>query len=52
MMHVLTSLVAYHPPEVMERKGYRGLGKWTCLERFYGATAICVVWKLAVQFTG
>jgi len=27
-------------------------GKWTYLERFFGATAICVIWKLAVQFTG
>jgi hypothetical protein len=26
--------------------------KWTCLERFFGATLICVVWKSAVQFTG
>jgi hypothetical protein len=36
----------------------RGSGKeriwemWTCLERFFGATPICVVWKSAVQFTG
>ena len=27
-------------------------GKWTCLERFFGTTPICVVWKSAVQFTG
>jgi hypothetical protein len=27
-------------------------GKWTCLERFFGVTPICVVWKLVVQFTG
>jgi hypothetical protein len=27
-------------------------GKWTCLERFFGAVPVCVVWKLAVQFTG
>jgi hypothetical protein len=26
-------------------------GKWTCLERFFGATTACVVWKSAVQFT-
>lgn len=26
--------------------------KWTCIERFFGATAICVVWKFAVQYTG
>jgi hypothetical protein len=22
-------------------------GKWTCLEKFFGATPICVVWKSA-----
>jgi hypothetical protein len=26
--------------------------KWTCLERFFGAAPICVVWKSAVQSTG
>lgn len=26
--------------------------KHFCLERFFGATPICVVWKSAVQFTG
>jgi hypothetical protein len=31
----------------MEKKGYRG-----SLERFFRATPICVVWKLAVPFTG
>jgi hypothetical protein len=25
---------------------------WTCLEKFFGRTHICVVWELAVQFTG
>jgi hypothetical protein len=47
--------LAHHPPEVMEKKGCGmwGVGrKWTCLERFFGATPICVVWKLAVQFIG
>jgi hypothetical protein len=29
-----------------------GGGVWTCLERFFGATPVCVVWKSAVQFTG
>jgi hypothetical protein len=33
------------------KKGYGG-GKWTYLEKFFGATPICVVWKSAVQFTG
>jgi hypothetical protein len=27
-------------------------GKETCLERFFRATPVCVVWKLAVQFRG
>jgi hypothetical protein len=27
-------------------------GKWTCLERFFGATPVCAVWKSTVQFTG
>jgi hypothetical protein len=27
-------------------------GKWTCLEKFFRAAPICVVWKSAVQFTG
>jgi len=26
--------------------------KWTCLERFFGATAVRVVWKSGVHFTG
>ena len=26
-------------------------GKWTCLERFFGAAPVCVVWKSAIQFT-
>jgi hypothetical protein len=30
----------------------KGCRKWTCLERFFGASSICVVWKSAVQFTG
>jgi hypothetical protein len=27
-------------------------GKWTCSERFFGATPVCVVRKSAVQFPG
>ena len=27
-------------------------GKWICLERFFGATPVWVVWKSAVQFMG
>jgi hypothetical protein len=40
------------PPVVVEKKGHRGWGKRTCLERFFGATPVCVVWKSAVQLTG
>jgi hypothetical protein len=35
-----TLLLAYHPPEVVGKKGYGG--KWTCLERFFGATPDCL----------
>jgi hypothetical protein len=35
---LLTFLVAHHPPEVVEKKRYRG-----SLERFFEATPICVV---------
>ena len=28
------------------------MGKWTCLEKFFGANPICVVRNSAVQFTG
>jgi len=34
-------LVTRHLPEVVERKEY--WGKWTYLERFFGATPVCVV---------
>jgi hypothetical protein len=47
---MLTSLLAHHPPELVKKKKYGG--KWTCLERFFGATPVCVVWESAVQFTG
>jgi len=26
--------------------------KWTCLERFFGASLVCGVWKSEVHFTG
>jgi hypothetical protein len=29
----------------------RILGKWTCLERFFGATPVFVFWKSEVQVT-
>jgi len=43
----------FHPPEVVERKGYRVVvGRvGNCLERFFGAILVFVVWKPAVQFT-
>jgi hypothetical protein len=44
------------PPEVVGKKehgvGGEGWGKWTCLERFFRATPVYVVWKSADQFTG
>ena len=40
------------PPPTRGSGKERIWGKWTCLERFFGATPICVVWKSAVQFTG
>jgi hypothetical protein len=33
-----------------ERSG--GGEEWAYLERFFGATPVCVVWKSTVQFTG
>jgi hypothetical protein len=48
--------LAHHPPKVVGKKGWAGWGvrggEWTCLERFFGATPVYVVWKSAVQFTG
>lgn len=50
------------PPEVVEEriwvlwgsipKDMGFVGEYTCLESFFGATSIYVVWKLAIQFTG
>jgi hypothetical protein len=40
------------PPPTRGSRKERILGKWTCLERFFGATPTCVVWKFSVQFTG
>jgi hypothetical protein len=34
----------------MEKKGYGG--SRPILQRFFGTTPVCVVWKSAVQFTG
>jgi hypothetical protein len=43
-------LVAHHSPEVVGKE--RIWGKWTCLEKFFGAIPICVVWNSTDQFTG
>jgi hypothetical protein len=48
-LSALISPLAHHPQEAVEK---RILGKWTCLDRFFGATLACIVWKLAVQLTG
>jgi hypothetical protein len=39
---------------IREEGGALGVGRaeWTCLERFFGAIPICVVWKSVIQFTG
>jgi hypothetical protein len=42
----------WSPPTTKGSGKERIQGKWTCLERFFGATPFCVVWKTAVQFTG
>jgi hypothetical protein len=50
----LTSLLVHHSPEVVGKKGYgkEGGRSGTCLEKFFGAAALCVVWKLTIPFTG
>jgi hypothetical protein len=42
----------FNPPPTRASGKERIWGKWTCLERLFGETPICVVWKLAVQFRG
>jgi hypothetical protein len=42
----------FTPPLTRGSGKERIRGKWTCLERFFGATPVCVVWKLAFQFIG
>jgi hypothetical protein len=41
-----------NPPPTRNSRKERIQGKWTCLERSFGATPVWVVWKSAVQFTG
>jgi hypothetical protein len=40
------------PPPTRDSGNKRIPGKWTCLERFFGATPVCVVWNWTVQLTG
>jgi hypothetical protein len=41
-----------NPPPTRGSGKERIRGKRACLERFFGSTPVCVVWKLAVYFTG
>jgi hypothetical protein len=44
--------VTHHPPEVVEKKGYR-VGEVDLFRNVLSnSTSINVVWELAVQFTG
>ena len=43
-----------HPPpsKGSGKQRIQGMGKeWACLEKFFGATPIYVVWKFALQLT-
>jgi hypothetical protein len=40
------------PPLTRGSQKERIWGEWTYLERFFGVTPVCVVWKSAVQFIG
>jgi hypothetical protein len=44
--------VPCNPPPTRSNGKERIWEKLTCLERFFGATPTCVVWKSAVQFEG
>jgi hypothetical protein len=39
----------FSPPPTRGSGKERIWGKWTCLERLFGATPVCVVWKSAVH---
>jgi hypothetical protein len=47
-LNVLASLVVHYPAELVEEKRYRGIDMF---RKFSGASPVCVIWKLAVQFT-
>jgi hypothetical protein len=42
----------FSPPPTRGSGEERIWGKWTCLERFFRAIPVCIVWKSEVQFTG
>jgi hypothetical protein len=44
--------LSFIPPPSRRSEKERIQGKWSCLESFFGANPISVVWKAAVQFTG
>jgi hypothetical protein len=44
--------IPYRPPSTRGSGKETVWEKWNCLERFFRATSVCVVWKSAVQFTG
>jgi hypothetical protein len=52
MMVLKCFILPFSPPPTKGSGKGRIQGKWTCLEMVLGASPICVVRKLAVQFTG
>jgi hypothetical protein len=44
--------LSFSPPPTIGSGKEKIWGKWTCLERFFGANPVCAVWKSAVQFIG
>jgi hypothetical protein len=51
MMIIKCFNLSCNPPPTRGSGKERIQGKWTSVERFFGATPICVVWKPAVHFT-
>jgi hypothetical protein len=48
MLNNLTTLLAHHPPEVLEQKGYRGSGP--VIKGYFGANPICCVLSILKHF--
>ena len=48
MMFLKCFNISYHPPPT---RGYGRIWQWTFSERFIGATSVCIILKLTVQFT-